>query len=166
MRSWIVGLFMAAILAVTSAYAKPVQVPDGVISPDALFGELGIKPTKEYQIDDGAGWLYATSGVDAWDETKEDPEGGPSFKVEYRDDPFRINIAMQQYLDEPIYNDKNKLVSGLFYHAITVVTHSDEAANKIKDGAIAEKSRGYVNGMVVTAGSDSETGYKSVTIKQ
>lgn len=166
MRSWIVGLFMAAVLAVTSVHAKPVQVPDGVISPDALFSGLGIKPTKEYQIDDGAGWLYATSGVDAWDETKEDPEGGPSFKVEYLGDPFRINIAMQQHLDEPIYNDKNKLVAELFYQAIATVTDSDDAVSKIKDGTIVAKNRGYVNGWVITAYPDHNSGYKSVTIKQ
>lgn len=161
---WVGGVLTAmALLSSTGAMAAE-KAAAGVIAPEALFEVIGQKPTRGYKVDDGKGWRFSTPGKDVWDEEKQDPEAGPRFSVEYRGKPLsHINLALQQFNDDPEQQANNTKVGQLFTRALEAITGSSEVIGQLESGKISGKMAGYVNGYRITA-SPASDGARFVTI--
>lgn len=159
---WGFGLLLLASVLAPMAQAAGSVVP----SPEALFTALGQQPTRSYEVDDGKGWLFATPGRDFRDKTKQDPESGPRFSVEYRGKPLsRINLTLQQFNDDPAQQENNAKVGRLFAKALEAITGSGETISYLESGKISGKMVGYVNGYRINAGPASG-GARFVTIRR
>lgn len=153
------------LLLLAAVLAQMAQAAGGVVpSPEALFAALGKQPTRGYDVDDGKGWLFSTPGRDMWDDSKDDPDGGPHFSVEYRGKPLsRISLAVQQFDDDPEQQANNAMVGKLFATAIETITGSREVMSQLESGRISGKMAGFVNGYRITA-SPASGGARFVTI--